>query len=497
MRKTGLTAIVVLCCAFISFAQQTATSSVPELNSIEKAFEKFRADAELKNASITFQVKSLSDNKSLAEFNPAMSIVPASIMKVITTATALELLGGGYSFKTHLQYSGYIDENCVLHGNIYIQGGGDPTLGSKYFTDGDPSLFMDDWALLIRNAGIDSVTGAVIGDAEIYSWENVPSTWVWGDIGNGYGTAPSGLSIYDNICVLRFNTGSDAGDSAVIECMQPYIPDLEFENDVKADNVNNDNSYIYGAPYSYSRQIRGSLPKGKEGYEVKGSIPDPSYLAAFELEYALNRRGVGIGNRATTVRMQKINGSNSDEERKTIYTNYSPSLISIINITNLYSVNLFAEHLVNQIGVVKYGHGHVGSGTAAVLDFWSRKGIDTEGLYLSDGSGLSRFDAVSASHMVAILTAMYNGKNSATFLKTLPVAGKSGTLSYIGKGTSAQGRVFAKSGTMTRVKSYAGYVKTVGGKMLVFTIIVNNFNCTTRQMEKKLEKLFVAMANFS
>lgn len=478
-------------------AQTKAVVADTSKNSLEKAIETFLADTDLKNAAFTFLAVDSKTGNAIAEHNPNMSIVPASTMKLVTTASALEMLGAGYRFKTTLQYTGSIDTAGVLHGDLYIKGGGDPTLGSKYFTSEKDPFFMNAWVDTLIKSGIKKIEGRVIADASVYGWEMVPSTWAWGDIGNGYGAAPCGISIYDNTCVLKFKTGSKAGDSAVIECIMPYIPDLEFDNEVVTANTNDDDSYIFGAPYSYKRYIRGNLPKGQEDYSVKGSIPDPSYLAAFELENALLQAGVELNKSATTLLELKMMNKADTTSRKDLYIHYSPYLSSIVYWTNLVSVNLFAEHLMNQIGYVKYGNGTVGSGTAAVTNFWAAKGIDTKGMYVTDGSGLSRFDAVSAKHLVDILLYMQKSKNASTFEKSLPVAGKSGTLSHLCKGTKAQGNLTAKSGTMQRVKSYAGYVTTKSGKKLAFTMIVNNFNCTTRQMEKKLEKLMVAMADFN
>jgi len=492
--------IVLLFLPGLVFSQtKTVTVADTSKNTLEKAIGLFLADSELKNAAFTFLAVDSKTGKVIAESNPDMSIVPASTMKLITTASALEILGAGYRFKTTLQYTGYIDTAGVLHGDLYIKGGGDPSLGSKYFTDekNDP-FFMDAWVDTLKKSGITKIEGRVIADASIYGWEMVPSTWAWGDIGNGYGAAPCGISIYDNTCVLKFKTGSNAGDSALIECVQPFIPELEFDNEVIAANTQSDNSYIFGAPYSYKRYIRGSLPKGQDEYSVKGSIPDPSFLAAFELESALHQSGISTKYAATTLLDLKLAGKADTSARKDLYIHNSPYLSSIVYWTNLVSVNLFAEHLVNQIGHVKYGNGTVGSGTAAITDFWTKKGIDTKGMYVTDGSGLSRFDAVSSRHLVDILLYMLNkSKNASTFEKSLSVAGKSGTLSHLCKGTKAQGNLTAKSGTMQRVKSYAGYVTTKSGKKLAFAMIVNNFNCTTKQMEKKLEKLMVAMAEFS
>jgi D-alanyl-D-alanine carboxypeptidase/D-alanyl-D-alanine-endopeptidase (penicillin-binding protein 4) len=465
------------------------------LTNVEKAVIEFMKDPELRNAALSFYAVDLTTKKEVVNYNGWMSIVPASCMKLITTATALEILGSGYRFKTTLQYTGYIDDNCVLHGDLIIKGGGDPTLGSKFFTDGDPSEFLQKWAHAVQSAGIDSIAGNIIADAEIYGWEMVPSTWAWGDLGNGYGAAPCGLSIYDNTCVLEFKTGSQAGDSAHIMCMHPYVPDLEFINEVESGNSPDDNSYIFGAPYAYDRHIKGTLPKGKESFEVKGTIPDPSYLCAFELMYALRQWNIGIGGTATTVRMQKLQQVYKEQKRTDIHDHFSPSVGSIVNITNMYSVNLFAEHLMNQIGLLKYGNATVGSGTAATVEFWGKR-IDAKGMYVTDGSGLSRFDAVSAKHLADIVTYMSKSKNASVFEKSLPVAAKSGTLSNFCKGTRAAGNVWAKSGTMTRVKAYSGFAKAKNGNKLAFGVIINNFNCSTKSVEKKLEKLMVALVDY-
>ena len=120
--------------------------------------------------------------------------------------------------------------------------------------------------------------------------------------------------------------------------------------------------------------------------------------------------------------------------------------------------------------------------------------MDIEGFYISDGSGLSRFNGLSAKHLVEILNYMYKSEHKKIFMQSLPVAGKSGTLRFFGKGTVAQGKIRAKSGTMTRVKSYAGYVTTKNKSNIGFAIIVNNYNCTSSQMKKKIEGIMIKMA---
>ncbi|MFI5204772.1 MAG: D-alanyl-D-alanine carboxypeptidase/D-alanyl-D-alanine-endopeptidase, partial [Flavobacteriales bacterium] len=427
---------------------------------------------------------------------PDMSLVPASVLKTITTATALEVLGGGYTFKTELQYSGSIDTNCVLHGDIYIKGGGDPALGSRYFTDHyfEP-YFMDIWADAIVQLGIDSIDGRVIGDDMLFGLEPTPSTWTYGDLGNYFGASPSALSIYDNACYLTFSTSATAGDSAVLQCIDPFIPEMDMLNFVKGANVYDDNSTITGAMFDDQRMITGTLPKSKDEYEVRGSLPDPARQAAFELTMALQRRNIVLKNNYTTTRQIYLDRQTIEKERTGFFTTTSPSVTSIVYWTNLVSVNLFAEHLLYGIGLVRVGSATAGSGTGAVTSYWAKKGINTKGLYMMDGSGLSRYNAVSARHLTDIFKYMaITSKYAKTFEGSLPVAGKSGTLSKMCKKTTAEGRVMAKSGTIQRVKSFAGYVKTTSGKKLAFALLINNFNCSNSEVVKKIEKVFVAMS---
>jgi len=467
-------------------------------NSLEKFLEEFVKDEDLKNASFSFLAKDTKTGTIIAEYNPDMSLTPASTMKVVTTAAAMEILGGGFKFKTTLQYSGYIDTSCVLHGDIYIKGGGDPTLGSRFFKDHyyEPD-FLGVWANEIRNAGIDSIAGRIIGDADLLGQDPTPTTWIYGDLGNYYGAPPNGLTIFDNTCYFEFQSGSNNGDSTNIICVEPTIPGMEIENTVKSATSLDDNSVIIGPPYRFNRYIRGTIPKNQDSYEVRGSIPDPALQTAFELQMALHNLGIAVNEGITTTRELRLNERYCDAARKELYIQYSPSTSSIIYFINMNSVNLFAEHLCIQIGLTKYGSASTASGCAAIAEFWRKRGIDTDGLYQFDGSGLSRHNAISARHLTDIMAYMSRSKNASGFENTLPVAGKSGTLSNVGKKTILAGNLKAKSGTMQRVKSYSGYVKTKSGKKLAFAMIINNFNCPVKTMVNKFEKLMIAMASFN
>jgi len=464
-------------------------------NLVQRAINSMAKDPDMKNASISFYAKVAGTDSVVASLNEKQSLVPASTMKIVTTATALQVLSSYHKFSTELAYDGYIDTNCVLHGNVYIIGGGDPTLGSRWFNKtGTENDFLNDWVDAVANLGIDSITGGVIGDATYFSDEYVPSTWSWGDMGNYYGAGASGLSVYDNAIELEFSTG-EKGDSAIIECYEPYSPDLLFDNRVKAYDGKKDLAYIYGAPYDPIRKVVGSLPMQRESFTVKGALHDPAYVTAFSLETALEEFGIRTGKRPTTVRKLKFYHHLSPGDREVFFKQTSPTVSRIVYYTNLFSNNLFAEHLLKHIGVARYKDGSVYSSTLAVTKYWSSKGVNTTGFYMNDGSGLSRADAVSAEFLVGVLNYMRKSKYHKSFYSSLPIAGKTGTLKSVGRGTKIAGNLRAKSGTMTRVKSYAGYVKSASGKNIVFAIIVNNFNCSTFEVKKKLEKVMIAIGN--
>lgn len=482
----------------ISFFALLLVSISWSQNSIENIVNNILKNSSLKNASFSFRVIDIEKDSVLAEHNPITSLVPASTMKLVTTAAAIDILGSYKTFKTTLQYDGYIDSNCTLHGNLYIKGGGDPTLGSKYFLNpGEESTeFFNKWVHEIENLNIHSINGRVIGDASYFSQDMIPGTWVWGDMGNYYGAGPSGLTIYDNLSTLTFSSENKNGGSTNIECIVPFNPEVTIENKVKAANIKNDQAYLFSAPYVGSKKATGQIPKGRKEFNVKGTIHDPAYQAAYDFEYYLLKNNISVTKNATTVRRLDLKNIELNNKRTNIYTHSSPSLARIAYWTNHVSVNLFAEHLFNHVGIYYYKDGSNYSGGLGVKRFWSSK-INTQGLYVNDGSGLSRHNAISAFHLTEMLKYMTKSKYYKSFYSSLPIAGKSGTMKYIGRSTRAANNIRAKSGTMSRVKSYAGYATTKSGRKVAFAMIVNNYNGYTSSVRKKLEQIMVSIANYN
>jgi D-alanyl-D-alanine carboxypeptidase/D-alanyl-D-alanine-endopeptidase (penicillin-binding protein 4) len=211
----------------------------------------------------------------------------------------------------------------------------------------------------------------------------------------------------------------------------------------------------------------------------------------------LEENGIEIGEQPKGCREMEINTNPSDyQKRVLIGTHEGNSLEQIITETNHRSINLFAEHMLNLIGFEETGDGRTTAGIQVFDAFWKNK-INTTGLHLNDGSGLSRTNAISANHFIEFLTYMHSDATFAkTFRASLPVAGQSGTMRYICRNQAGHGRISAKSGSMTRIRSYAGYVSTATGKELAFAIIVNNYDGSSSSLKNRFQQLMNAMASY-
>ncbi|MBN2663892.1 MAG: D-alanyl-D-alanine carboxypeptidase/D-alanyl-D-alanine-endopeptidase [Bacteroidales bacterium] len=460
--------------------------------------KRLQDDPDLAYGSIGFYAIDVNTGEVIAELNPDLGLKSASTMKVITSAAALEVLSPTYKFETQLQYDGYIDTATnTLHGNIYIKGGADPTLGSKYFTSTKYKQFLKEWVYVIKSYGIDTINGRIIADATIYTWDITPPTWSWEDMSNYFGAGACGLTIYDDLYTLYFNTSSTIGGKTYITKVEPEIPGMTIDNTVTAANTTSDNSYIYGAPYTFHRYIRGELPLARTDFKVKGAMPDPALFAAMELHNTLVSEGIPVSDTPSTIRIlddDKFNTSN----RQKIFSTFSPALSDIIYQLNMHSINLFAEHLLIHVGLTRTGVNDTKSASDAMESFWASKGMDIRGMSINDGSGLSYYNSVSAKQLVFVLNYMFNTSNYyQTFYNSLPVSGVSGTLKSVCVNTVAYSKIHAKSGSIRKVRCYAGYTTSNSGREIAFAMMLNNFTCSDYNSKNKLEKLMIALVSLN
>jgi serine-type D-Ala-D-Ala carboxypeptidase/endopeptidase (penicillin-binding protein 4) len=481
--------------AFLVFLTLNLSAQDSLTNVIQQSIDVFCQSPHLKSAAVTIEVRDASTNKTLAAKNPHLAISPASTTKLFSTATAYELLGSTHRPVTRIYYSGEIDSAGTLHGNLIVRGGGDASLGSRYFTEeGNEHAWLAEWVGHVKELGIKKIDGFVLADASDFGYDGVPDGWTWSDMGNYYGAAPSGLVVFDNMTNLYFQTSAHVGDSAWLECIDPYVPDWRITNRVVGAQIKGDQAYVYGAPFSMDWYVKGQIPYNQSNFKVKAAIPDPEKQVALVFHAALMQAGIPVAYRPQTLRLQVHIKKELYAQSKLIVEIPGKDVNALAHWVNQRSVNLFAEQLLCWMGFKRYGMGATSNGIAAVLEFWKGK-IDLSSIRLTDGSGLSRSNQISAAHFCDLLHYMHQ-KGNKDFEKTLPIAGKTGTLSGVCRNQSGQGRIKAKSGTMNRVRSYAGYVDTKSGKKLVFSVSVNNHTNSSEDLLKMLEKVFNVMAEY-
>lgn len=442
------------------------------------------------NYPVAFLLSDAETNESIVSLNERMSLLPASVLKVMTTAIILEKLGSDFRFETRFAYSGTIDsESQTLNGNVYIIGGGDPCFGSKRFKSDyyQPELFSS-VLMALRKLGVKKISGDIISDAQIFDDQIVPTSWTWEDIAAYYGTAASGLSIYDNTMHVNFDVSKKGSYTLGKNDLKPYVPNLKFENKIR---ISSGKYYldILGAYYDNVRIIHGVVPPNVVKTKIDASIPDPPFLAAYDLKNFLEASGIEVAGTPTSVRRLISEGSYKKEKLKTICKMQSPYLSSIIRETNIFSINLYAEHMLKYMGYNETGFGSDDSGIAAVKSFLKEKGLYDKGFFMADGCGISRKNRISVKTLNDILFYMYNkSENSEAFEASLAVAGQSGTLKSLGRNSEFKGKYIGKSGSMGGVKCYTGYLK-VSDKTFIFTIIANNYTQSSSTIRKYTEEL--------
>ncbi|MCS7078323.1 MAG: D-alanyl-D-alanine carboxypeptidase/D-alanyl-D-alanine-endopeptidase [Bacteroidia bacterium] len=448
---------------------------------LKNYLEQLKNDPDLKYAGISFYATYPKEKKTIAELNPYLNLSPASTLKVITTATAWSVLGGDYQFETKIEYDGEIKNN-ILEGNIYIVGTGDPSLGSDRISGNlTAEKLIEKAANAIKDIGIQKVNGAIVTDETYFEDDIIPRNWIWEDIGNYYGSPAYGLNIIENTYTLTFKTEKQGQKAELLDC-KPKIPNLEFVNEMKVGSPNSgDQGFIFGAPYTYVRYLQGTLPENKGIYEIKGSIPDPPLFAAQMLHQYLVTTGISITQKPTTSRTTPIKSNN----RTLIYRHLSPKLKYLILHTHLKSINLYAEALLKTIGKKKLGVGSTEAGCKAITQHWQSKGIDMKGVFINDGSGLSRSSAICAKKFVEILQVIYAEPWFKDFYESMSISGKQGYEMNMGPGTFLDGNVHLKGGYILRVCTYVGFMNDKNGNLICFAMLCNNYTCSITQMRKK------------
>lgn len=413
------------------------------------------ADPVLKNATWGFVVYDPKTKKVISSYNEHTPLVPASTTKLLTTETAMSMLGENYRWMTQLEYSGEIDENGVLNGNLYIVGSGDPSLGTNKAGAWSYKDIVSDFAGGISREGIKKVNGDIIIQTALFKGNisRLPENVVWLESNNYY--LPVGTTREIN----------PANEKLIVK---------------KSMNSAADKKYFYVSPYA-NQMVYAEKYDGNGTLTTK--LPDAPAFLANSFKATLAKSGVAVTGKVTP----RITES-SPEARKMISSYKSPTLGDIIYYTNQRSDNSLAEALLKTVGYFKMGDQTSESGRLVVNNHLKDIAFDLEGLNYMDGSGLSRSNHVTPISQVKFLTSLMDEKHYKTYFNSLPIGGQSGTLKSMFV-TEGNGQVFAKTGTLNKVKTLAGYLKTNSGRTLCFSLMVNNYSGSVGQVKSKMEAI--------
>ena len=441
----------------------------PLQQKLQTAFNRLQADSQCRYASVSLTVLDAKTGGQVFAANPNMGLATASTLKTVTTITAFNLLGKDFQYQTQFGYSGTIGADGTLNGDIIIKGAGDPTLGSWRYETTHENYILNLMVTALQKAGIKKINGRIIGDDSIFGSQSIPDGWIWMDVGNYYGAGTSGLSWRENQFDIKLATGR-VGSPIGISREVPAMPYLDFKSElVNAPSGTGDDAYAFLPVDSKLMYLRGTYAEDQSKKSISAALPDPAYDAAFRLNDTLKRLGILVSSRPESTKTLTEKGLPALQIATNLTTILSPHLSQIVYWLNQKSINLYAEQLLKTIAWKAGKQPTTENGVKVEHEFWQARGIDPYSLNIVDGSGLSPGDRVTTLTMATILQSAKAADWFPDFYESLPT----------------YNNMKMKSGSILNVLTYAGY-QTYNGRELCFSIMVNNFNGSSREVKEKM-----------
>ena len=504
------TAVLCFFCSGTAIAQSDAETSAPAVGA--KIFSRSevaqKIDAILdtpafRNARWGVMIEEAGSSEPLYVREADKSYVPASNMKMYTTAAAVDMLGADWQWETKFLGLGKIS-NGTLRGDLVMLGSGDPSISGRY-QDTQTTAILRNIAKAVKASGVTRISGNVIGDDSYFSEDYAP-TWPWADLPEWYSTESGALAVNDNCWDALIVPSKKVGQKATIKKVFPEGEIVTFvsevETTVSAKEGGKTSINISRRPDSNVVTLSGSLPVDAAPYKEWGSVRYGSQMAVRSMVAALRAEGIRVGGKAlVTSQMtaeQKKNVENP-REMMVLYVHKSPTLSRVIRMINKPSQNFYADMLCRTLDKVQGGTGNW-SGCERVVEKWLREtvGADTYGFAMMDGSGLSRRNMVRPDLSVALLKHLNNvSKEDAkkAFYDSLPIAGVDGTIASRMKKTAAACNCRAKTGYIGSMRSLSGYVDDKVGRRWVFSMMANNFVTPVSNANAAQDQVVELLAN--
>ncbi len=434
--------------------------------------------------------------ETLYEQNADKYFVPASNMKLFTTALALSKLGPDFRFHTTLETSGAISKEGVLAGDLVLVGRGDPNLSNRKFPyelkeefDGPQEKALAELADVLVARGVKEISGDVVGDDSYFPRERYPNGWEIDDMVWEYGAAISAIAVDDNTVALTLTPGERAG-SPVQAAVAPATPDLSVQNEVTTSTAEMKSDLaLTREPGSNLVVVKGSLPAKSAQRKLILAIEEPAQHAAATLKRLLEERGIKVAGIARARHDHIELGG----DPLVLAEHVSVPLGDAVKLINKISQNLHTEMLLRTVARQSGPWATPDDLMKIPADFYATAGIAPGDVIQTDASGLSRHDLVTPRAIVTLLSFAQKQPWFGPYYASLPVAGIDGTLEDRMKNTPAAGRVHAKTGSVEHVRTLSGFAETPSGRRLIFSFLSNNQGGKSHEAADALTGLCVAM----
>jgi D-alanyl-D-alanine carboxypeptidase/D-alanyl-D-alanine-endopeptidase (penicillin-binding protein 4) len=490
----------------ISRSIKTAPNAPRTLTELQSRIEQIAHQPALEPGFFAVKIVSLDTGRVIYEQDAHKFVRPASNMKLYTVAAAFDRLTPDYHFITSV-YAKEKPEDGKVKGDLVIYGRGDPSIAAR-FNNGDYFKGINDLADRVVAAGVKRIKGDLVGDESYFNGAPLGSGWEWDDLTWSYGAQVSALNINDNAIDLTVKPGDRVGAPVIITTGPPATTFMTIANRATTSARGSKNELqLYRGVGENTLEVTGSLPLGDAGFIGGVAIPDPALAFVTMLRDALIKRGVKIEGRLRTVsgragEFQRLLPNETPEPKPTleIASLQSPPFSLIAAHTLKPSQNQYTEVILRTLGKMNGADANKSNedaGLEAVRKFLHEAGVGDSDLVLSDGSGLSRNDMITANATVQLLTYMSKHKYFAQFRDALPIAGVDGTLRTRMKGTPAEGNLRAKTGSLSSVASLSGYVTTAAGERLVFSMMLNNYPDASALRRDSIDAIAILLASFA
>jgi D-alanyl-D-alanine carboxypeptidase/D-alanyl-D-alanine-endopeptidase (penicillin-binding protein 4) len=434
------------------------------------------------------EVRSLKNGKVLYARNARKNMKPASTLKLVTTAAALDAFGPDDRLRTTLETAGRLDGLGRILGDVYFVGRGDPNLSGR-FANGRATAAFEELADHLVAAGVRRIEGRLVGHEGLFRGERRGEDWSWGDLVWWYGAEVAALAFNDNCADIRVGPGERVGDPILVDAspVSSYYTVVSTAT-TAATGAKKDDLILERAAGANLIRISGTLPFGQAPTELNVALEDPARYATTVLSEVLAAKGIRVAGGVVTSAAALPSGL------RVLALHDGPPLAEVLKGVNKPSQNLHAEMLLRLLGARLKADGSVEGGQVAVREFLKRIGVEPEEGTLQDGSGLSRSDLLTPHDLVSLLAAMDRHRYAQAFRDSLPIAGVDGSLRNRMKGTPAERRIVAKTGGLRHVAALAGYATTKAGERLAFAIVVNHHTAKGPEVSATIDQLAQALA---